>query len=188
MSNRTTVSHRTKRLCWIAMLAALSFLLNMVQLRLPMNLRITFDSLPVVVGALLFGPVDAALAALAGEFFTQMLSEYGLTATTMLWLIPPAVRGLVIGAAAWKFRNTDRPLEARVPLCFAVCFLAAVLTTLGNTAVIWLDSVINHYYTFALVFGSALVRLTASLLTSAAITAAAIPLVSRLRQSGRLPA
>ena len=33
-----------KRICWIAMLAALSFLLNMVQIRLPANLRVTFDS------------------------------------------------------------------------------------------------------------------------------------------------
>ena len=32
-----------KRICWIAMLAALSFLLNMVQIRLPANLRVTFD-------------------------------------------------------------------------------------------------------------------------------------------------
>lgn len=181
------ISRATRRLCWIAMLAALSFLLNMVQLRLPMNLRITFDSLPVVVAALLFGPADAALAALAGEFLTQMLSEYGLTATTMLWLIPPALRGLAVGAAAWRFRGTSRPLEARVPLCFAVCLLASALTTLGNTAVIWLDSVLYHYYTFALVFGSALTRLAAGLLTAAAVTAAAIPLASRLRQWGRLP-
>ena len=57
-----------KRICWIAMLAALSFLLNMVQIRLPANLRVTFDSLPIVVGALLFGPVEATLAALIGEF------------------------------------------------------------------------------------------------------------------------
>lgn len=183
---KENISHSAKRLCWIAMLAALSFLLNMVQLRLPMNVRITFDSLPVVVAALLFGPGDAALAALIGEFLTQMLSEYGLTATTMLWLIPPAVRGLVIGAAALQFRNTDRPLETRVPLCFGVCFLAAVLTTLGNTAVIWLDSVINHYYAFSLVFGSMLIRLVTGVLTAAAVTAAAIPLTRRLRQENRL--
>lgn len=176
----------TKRICWVAMLAALCFLLNMVQIRLPANLRITFDSLPVVVGALLFGPVEATLAALIGEFFTQMLSEYGLTATTMLWLIPPALRGLAIGAAAWALRGTDRPLETRVPLCYGVCLLASILTTAANTAVIWLDSVIYGYYSFALVFGSALVRFATGLLTAVAITTVAIPLVGKLRQQRQL--
>lgn len=176
----------TRRVCLVAVLAALSFLLNMVQIKLPMNLRLTFDSLPVVVGALLLGPVDAMLAALLGEFLTQLLSEYGLTATTMLWLIPPALRGLVIGAAAWSFRHTDRPLERRALLCYAVCLLASAVTTAGNTLVIWLDSVLYGYYSFPLVFGSALSRLAAGLLTAAAVATVSIPLASRLRQSERL--
>lgn len=178
----------TKRICWIAMLAALSFLLNMVQITLPGNLRITFDSLPVVVGALLFGPVEAALAALIGEFFTQLLSPYGLTATTMLWLIPPALRGLTIGLAAWGLRGTDRPLEARLPLCYGVCLLGAVLTTFANTAVIWLDSVLYDYYTFAFVFGSAAIRFATGMLTAVAITTVAIPLTAKLRQQKQLTA
>ena len=175
-----------KRICWIAMLAALSFLLNMVQIRLPANLRVTFDSLPIVVGALLFGPVEATLAALIGEFFTQLLSEYGLTATTMLWLIPPALRGLTIGLVAWGLRGTGRPLDTRIPLCYGVCLLAGILTTAANTAVIWLDSVINHYYTIAFVFGSALIRFATGMLTAVAITTVAIPLVAKLRQQKRL--
>ena len=60
----------TRRICWIAMLSALCFLLNMVQIRLPANLRITFDSLPVVVAALLFGPMEATLAAVFGSTAT----------------------------------------------------------------------------------------------------------------------
>lgn len=176
----------TRRICWIAMLSALCFLLNMVQIRLPANLRITFDSLPVVVAALLFGPVEATLAALFGEFFTQMLSEYGLTATTMLWLIPPALRGLIIGCVAWTLRNTERPLETRIPLCYTVCLLAGILTTAANTAVIWLDSVLNGYYSFAFVFGSALIRFATGMLTAAAITTVAIPLVRKLRQQRSL--
>lgn len=178
----------TRRICFVAVLAALSFLLNMVQIKLPMNLRITFDSLPVVVGALLLGPVDAMLAALVGEFLTQLLSEYGITATTVLWLIPPALRGLVVGVAAWKCRGTDRPLERRTAACFGVCLLASAVTTLGNTLVIWLDSVLNGYYSFPLVFGSALARLATGLLTALAIAAVSMPLVLRLRQAEHLAA
>ena len=172
----------TRRICRIAVLAALSFLLNMVQIKLPANLRITFDSLPIMVGALAFGPVDGALAGLVGEFFTQLLSEYGLTATTALWLIPPALRGIVIGLAAWSFRGTDRPLETRVPLCYSVCLTASVVTTAANTAVLWLDSLLFHYYSFAMVFGSLLLRVSTGLLTAIALTTAAIPIAVLLRR------
>lgn len=172
----------TRRICRIAALAALSFLLNMVQIKLPMNLRITFDSLPIVVGALVFGPADGALAALAGEFFTQLLSEYGLTATTALWLIPPALRGLIIGLAAWRFRETARPLESRTGLCYGVCLGASAATTLANTAVLWLDSVLFHYYSFVMVFGALLLRVTTGLVTAAAVTTVAVPIAAVLRR------
>lgn len=178
----------TRRICLVAALAALSFLLNMVQIKLPMNLRLTFDSLPVVVGSLLLGPVDGMLAALLGEFLTQLLSEYGITATTVLWLIPPALRALVIGTAAWKYRETTRPLERRAPACLGVCLLASAVTTAGNTLVIWLDSVLNGYYSFPLVFGSALARLATGLLTALVIAAVSMPLVLRLRQAEHLTA
>lgn len=172
----------TKRMCLIAVLAALSFLLNMLELKLPGNLKITFDSIPIVVAAMLFGPVDAVLAALMGEFFTQLLSPYGLTATTVLWLIPPALRGAVIGLAARACQRTGTPLERRTALCYTVCILASIVTTAGNTAGLWLDSVLMGYYSYALIFGSAVTRFISGMLTAAAITAAAIPLVDMLRR------
>lgn len=172
----------TRRMCRIAALAALSFLLNMLELKLPGNVKITFDSIPIVVGGLLFGPIDAVLSALIGEFFTQLLSPYGLTATTVLWLIPPALRGLVIGLAARQCQRMGAPLERRTALCYTVCVLAAVVTTAGNTAALWLDSVLMGYYSFALIFGTALTRFISGMLTAAAITAAAIPLTDLLRR------
>ena len=71
------------------MLAALYLALNLVGFR-AWSFHVTFASLPVVVGALLFGPVEGMLIAFIGEFFNQLLS-YGVTPTTALWLIPPAV-------------------------------------------------------------------------------------------------
>lgn len=172
----------THRMCRVAALAALSFLLNMLELKLPGNLKITFDSIPIVVGGMLFGPLEAVLSALIGEFFTQLLSPYGITATTVLWLIPPALRGLVIGLAARRCQRTGAPLERRTALCYGVCILAAAITTAGNTAALWADSLLMGYYSFAMVFGSAVTRFISGMITAAAITAAAIPLVMLLRR------
>ena len=171
-----------KRICRIGVLAALSFLLNMMEIKLPGNLHITFDSLPIIVGALLFGPVDGAAAAVIGEFFTQLLSSYGITATTVLWLIPPALRAVIVGLSARQLARRGQSLESRPVLCYGVCIFAAIVTTAVNTGAIWLDSVLMGYYSFAYVFGSALIRFTSSILTAVAITAAAMPLTQLLRR------
>lgn len=178
------MSKSTKALCRTAVMAALYVLLNTVAIKAG-NLRITFASLPVVVTALLFGPLESAAAALTGEFFNQLLmSGYGITATTPLWLIPPAIRGAAVGLAARVFRRTGRPLEDRPPLCCAVCVLAALATTAVNTAVMALDAVIFGYYTRAYVFGALVYRLISGVVIAVVITAAALPLVRLLRRQG----
>ena len=105
------------------------------------SFHITFASLPVIVGGLLFGPVEGMLIAAIGEFFNQTLS-YGVTPTTVLWLIPPAVQG-----AGGELRRTDseegpRSLDERPVLCYVICMAAALCTTVVNTLVMYLDSVI----------------------------------------------
>lgn len=173
--------HQIQRLCRIGILAALYVPLSLfvaVQLG---NIRLSFGSLPVVVAALLCGPAEGFLVAFIGEFFKQFLS-YGFTATTVLYLLPPALRGLVIGAAAWWLcRSRGEQLENRRPLCYVVCILAAILTTTGNTLVNWLDSVLYGYYTPALIFGDALWRFAVGMLNAVVIATVAIPLVKLLR-------
>ena len=164
---------KTQTLCRVAVMAALYVLLNMLSIQAG-NLRITFASLPVVVCALLFGPGEAALTALLGEFLNQML-RYGFTATTALWVLPPAVRGLVIGLAARRLRQSARSLEARPLTCYGVCILAALCTTVSNTLVIWVDSVLYHYYTFAYVFGDLVLRILTGTATAVVIACVAMP-------------
>ena len=53
-----------RRICYIALMAAMYYVLNLLEIRTPGNLHITFDALPIMVSALLIGPVDAALAAI----------------------------------------------------------------------------------------------------------------------------
>lgn len=178
------MSHfNAKRICRIALLAAMYYLLNLLEIRTPGNLHITFDSLPVVVSALLFGPLEAGLIAFFGEFLNQVISPYGITATTVLWILPPVIRALIIAFAAqrtWK----GALLEEWAPGCYAVCVIAAVVTTFANTAVIWLDSVIYGYYTFALVFGAAAIRFVTGIITAILVATVAMPLARLLRRQG----
>ena len=145
-------------------------------------MRISFGSLPVVAAALLFGPVDAVIVAMVGEFFKQLLT-YGVTYTTVLYLIPPALRGLVVGLGALALLSLrGRRLEERRMLCYAVCIVAAVCTTLGNTLVNWLDSVLMGYYFPGLILGDFVWRLIVGMINAVVMSSLAIPLVKALRQ------
>ena len=102
-----------KRMCHAALLAAMYLPLSLyAAVQVGRNVRISFGSLPVVIAALLFGPLDAAAVAMVGEFFKQLLT-YGVTYTTALYLIPPALRGLVIGGAVLLLRQRGERLEER---------------------------------------------------------------------------
>ncbi len=170
-----------KRMCHAALLAAMYLPLSLYAAVQVGNVRISFGSLPVVIAALLFGPVDAVIVAMVGEFFKQILT-YGVTYTTVLYLIPPALRGLVVGVgAAMVFRRGQR-LEDRRALCYTVCVAAALCTTVGNTLVNWLDSVLMGYYFPGLILGDLVWRLIVGMINAVLMASLAIPLVKTLRK------
>lgn len=173
-----------KRMCYAALLAAMYLPLSLYAAVQVGNVRISFGSLPVVAAALLFGPVDAMIVAMVGEFFKQLLT-YGVTYTTVLYLIPPALRGVVVGLGALLVLRRGQRLEERRAVCYAVCIAAAVCTTVGNTLINWLDSVIFGYYTPALIFGDLVWRLIVGMINAVVMASLAMPLVKILRkQSG----
>lgn len=171
-----------KRMCYAALLAAMYLPLSLYAAVQVGNVRISFGSLPVVVAALLFGPVDAVIVAMVGEFFKQLLT-FGITYTTVLYLIPPALRGLVVGLGALALMSfRGQRLEERQAVCYAVCIAAAICTTVGNTLINWLDSVIFGYYTPALIFGDLIWRLIVGMINAVVMASLAMPLVKILRK------
>ena len=175
-----------KRMCYAALLAAMYLPLSLYAAVQVGNVRISFGSLPVVAAALLFGPVDAVIVAMVGEFFKQLLT-YGVTYTTVLYLIPPALRGVVVGLGALLVLRRGQRLEERRAVCYAVCIAAAVCTTVGNTLINWLDSVIFGYYTPALIFGDLIWRLIVGMINAVVMASLAIPLVKALRRRDAVP-
>ncbi len=172
---------KTRRMCYAALLAAMYVPLALYVAVQVGNVRISFGSLPVVAAALLFGPLDAVVVAMVGEFFKQILT-YGVTYTTVLYLIPPALRGLVVGLGAVLLLRQGQRLEDRRALCCAVCVAAALCTTVGNTLVNWLDSVLMGYYFPGLILGDLIWRLIVGMINAVVMASLAIPLVKTLRR------
>lgn len=171
-----------KRIVTDAMLIALFFVLNMVAIKMG-NIRITFASLPVILCAVLYGPADACVVAACGELLNQMLS-YGFSPTLPLWLMPPVFRGLVIGLASLMILKKGGYIEKRPAFMYAACIVGALLTTVANTLAIYVDSVLYGYYSFAYVFGDAVIRIISSVVTAAVLATAAMPVAMALRRAG----
>lgn len=154
----------TKKLAVNALLAAMCAVLGAISLDMG-NLKITFESLPVLIAALLFGPVDGLAVGGIGTLLYQVL-RYGVTATTLLWILPYVLCGLFVGLYAKKngFRLSGKQLGLAV-------FASSVMILVLNTAVLYLDSKIYGYYSPVFIFGSLVPRILICLVKAAAFTA-----------------
>ncbi|MDD7772416.1 MAG: ECF transporter S component [Firmicutes bacterium] len=179
-----------KRLVFDAVLMAVFFALSRLSVTI-YGVKLTFDSLAVVICAMLFGPVDAFLVGFLGEFLSQLLGQYGLTATTLLWVLPPALRGLIVGLAVVllkKSMSLDTIIHKKRPyVYYIVCIVAAVLTSLGNTAAYYVDSKMFGYYNYALIFGVLGVRILSGILSALLTATAALPILIALQRANLIP-
>ena len=129
----------TRQLALDAMLAAMCAVLGYLAVDTG-PVKVTFETLPILLGALLFGPADGALIGIIGTGIYQLL-RYGVSATTLLWMLPYALCGFLVGLYAKK-KNFS--LSAKQTMFIVV--VNEILITLLNTGVIYLDSKIYAYW------------------------------------------
>ena len=174
------------RMCVNAMLIALYLVLATMAIQVG-GLKFTFEHFPVVLCAVIFGPVDAILVGGIGEFINQATSQYGLTITTALWILPILVRGLLVGICSKPLkRELAKKIsnKAKVPiLFFVVCIISGVVASLFNTMAYYIDSKLFDYYNPVLVFGALPGRVLTSIITSVAFCVIIIPVVYALNKA-----
>jgi len=166
----------TRQLAFDAMLAAMCAVLGYISLDMG-NMKITFESLPILLGALLFGPVDGFLIGLVGTGIYQIL-RYGVTATTVLWMLPYMVCGLLVGLYAKK-----RDFELTGIQVMLIVIANELLITILNTGVMYIDSKIYGYYSFAYIFGSTIIRLVICVVKATAFALILPVLVKAVRKA-----
>lgn len=160
---------KTRQLVLDAMLAAVCFVLANLALSTG-TVKVTFESIPVLIGALLFGPIDGFAIGGIGTLLYQMLS-YGFTATTVLWIIPYMVCGLFVGLCA-KFKN----FTLSGWQLMAAVVLGELLVTLLNTVALYVDSRLYGYYYPTIITGVLAFRLVLCVV-KAVVYSVVLPLV-----------
>ena len=154
---------KTRQLATDAMLAAMCAVLGYLSVDLG-NLKITFESLPVLVAAFILGPADGLLVGCIGTLIYQIL-RYGLTVTTVLWMLPYMLCGLLVGLYAKRKHFSLSKKEIALAVTAAELMILVL-----NTAVMAADSFIYGYYSKAYIFGSFWIRLLICIAKSVAFS------------------
>ena len=185
MSTNNRTRFTAKRLALNAAMVALYFALSAMAVPIG-GFKLTFEHLPIILCAVLFGPVDAVIVGALGEFINQMLT-FGMTPTTILWMAPAMFRGLSMGLCAKlapKTLGLEPLLEQKIPVAFWICCVISGLICSGiNTGVLYLDSKMYGYYSYAMVFGVLWLRLGASAISSVLMSVVAKPLAHAMRKA-----
>ena len=143
---------KTKRLAIDGMLAAMCAVLGYIAIDAT-AFKITFETLPIILGALMFGPIDGFAVGGIGTLIYQLL-KYGVSSTTLLWILPYCIMGFLLGLYAKKsgYKNTDRQILIAV-------VLSELLVTILNTGVMYVDAVVYGYYFKGFITGGLVLRL-----------------------------
>lgn len=178
-----------KRIAIDAVLIALYFGLSWASVEVA-GIKLTFVGLASIIAAMVYGPVDGFLVGFFGAFCEQML-KYGFTATTLLWLLGPAMRGLVVGCAKLIFKQsmaTENLLRNRRPyVFFAVSIFAGLVVSVFNTTAFYVDAKMFHYYTYELIFGVFWLRLALAAVSSLLMSLVTLPVLAGVQHANFAP-
>lgn len=174
-----------KRIAIDAVLIAMYFGLSWASVEIG-GIKLTFVGLASIIAAMVYGPIDGFLVGFFGAFCEQML-KYGFTATTLLWLLGPAMRGLVVGCAKLIFKrsmSTENLLRNHRPyVFFAVSIFAGLVVSVLNTTAFYVDAKMFHYYTYELIFGVFWLRLLLAAASSLLMALVTLPVLAGVQRT-----
>ena len=114
----------------LALNLALYIVLSFVSFNLQFT-RISMTGIPVIFVSVIFGPLEGVFVGLVGEFIYQLMS-YGLMPSTILWLLPPVARALIVG---FMFKHKD---VKQHPVLWAITIILSCLavTTINTISLL----------------------------------------------------
>ncbi len=150
---------KSKKMTVSALLIAMCAILGTISIDLG-NIKITLESVPIILCGLLFGPIEGMIVGFLGTFIYQLL-RYGLSVTTLLWILPYVICGLLVG----QYSKSNGYNINRKQMIFIVVVTELIVTSL-NTFAMYIDSKIFGYYSYAYIFGSVIIRYISCILKS----------------------
>lgn len=139
------------------------------------NFKISFKAMVIYISSILMNMKEGVIIALLGELLNQITSEYGITITTILWILPYVIIAILSNIVLKKiYKNVKFELLTIISL--------NILLTILNTIVIYIDSKIFGYYSPILVFGSLLIKIVTGVLTAIIYTIVINTITEKLKR------
>jgi len=132
------IQEKTLRMVHLALLAAIIVVLQQIVIPLPGGLTLSLTLVPIVIGAVLFGPAaGAALGAVFGVVVTFLvITGRAGELSTMMWLANPVITALVCvlkgTAAGWVAGLIAKAMHKKA---LVGVFLAAAAAPIVNTGI-----------------------------------------------------
>ena len=137
------------KICILSMLSALFYVVGkFLVLNIGIDLKLTFKIFLLYIISIAFSPISGMIVGGVGEFLIQLTSIYGLTATTIFWILPYMIVSFLFGVFYNLFIKNNNKFKL-----FLLIFIFNILLTILNTIAFYVDSKIFGYYSFILVFG-----------------------------------
>lgn len=154
----STVSQKTLRMVELALLAAIIIVLQQIVIPLPGGLTLSLVLVPIVVGAVLFGPAaGAGLGAVFGAVVTFLvITGRAGDLSTMMWLANPVMtvlvcmlKGTAAGFAAGLLAKAFKKKSfvgillaaAAAPIVNTGIFLLGILTCFSNVVTAFAEKI-----------------------------------------------
>ena len=125
----------TKTIAFVAVLAAIYFVLGTYLHVENNNFNASIQTLPVLIGAFTLGPVPAMFIGIIGEFLKQLIM-YGIDPTTPLWILPYALEGLLAGLLVKKEFGNISNKKLIIAIIISEVFLTLIITPVNTLAAV----------------------------------------------------
>lgn len=138
-------NQRIFRISIDGILIALFLILSLFSVRLGF-VEIGIKGLPAILAAVLISPIDGLIVGGIGEFLYQVFfSGYGLSPTTILWVLPLALRPFLIGLISVYFEKKGKDFVGFYPRYFISLAAVALFISVLDTGLLYLDGLIMGY-------------------------------------------
>lgn len=149
-----------------SILAAMALVLEKLGIKIPLlgnttTLRISFYGLPLMIAGIIFGYKTGLLAGLIMAIISQLvLSEYGITPTTPLWMIAPIIFGLLSGLIIKIFKDKISVISILISVV-----ITSIFVSLANSLALYVDGIVFDYDT-KITFVLIIIRILSSIVVA----------------------
>lgn len=149
-----------------SILAAMALVLEKLGIKIPLlgnttTLRISFYGLPLMIAGIIFGYKTGLLAGLIMAIISQLvLSEYGITPTTPLWMIAPIIFGLLSGLIIKIFKDKISVISILISVV-----ITSIFVSLANSLALYVDGIVFDYDT-KITFVLIMIRILSSIIVA----------------------